>query len=107
MNLKSILFATAFATLPLGAQAGLFCVINGAEQDYFFTVDSGDGRREGKRLGPAGALCMAGTDAGGVVSVFESEEALEGCSRLVVNGQMEVMLAYSEFDRCRWSSNDG
>jgi len=111
MKLKTILIP-AFLTLAQGmapglAQAGAFCVINTSETAYFFVAESTEGVRRAQNLAPNGALCVAGGDSGGVVSVFVDENAMEGCSRLVKDGQIEQMLAYSEFDRCRWASNDG
>ncbi len=111
MKTKTILCAAALGLVPVLspaiAQAGVFCVTNGSEESYFFAVESREGERATMVLAPTGALCMAGGNAGGVVSVFENEQALEGCSRIVADGQTEAMLAYSEFDRCRWTSNDG
>ena len=111
MNIKNILIplglALGPALAPGLAQAGVFCVSNGAEAPYLFAIETREGARATQVLAPSGALCMAGAENGGVVSVFENETVVEGCSRLVDDGQTEVMLAYSEFDRCRWSSNDG
>ena len=111
MKLKTILIPAiltlAPALAPGLAQAGAFCVINASETAYFFVAESNEGVRRAQELAPDGALCVAEGDSGGVVSVFENENAMEGCSRLVTDGQIEQMLAYSEFDRCRWASNDG
>ena len=108
----SNILISAMLTLGQGlapglAQAGAFCVINSSETAYYFVGESSEGVRVAQDLAPKDALCVAEGDSGGVVSVFVDENAMEGCSRLVVDGQIEQLLAYSEFDRCRWASNDG
>ena len=101
----SLVFSGVF---PAIAQADVVCVENGSEQGYFFVVEGRGGTEErvAQSLAPTETLCVPGA-AGGVVSVFVNENAMEGCSRLVGPGETETLLDYSEFDRCRWSSNDG
>ena len=94
-----------FALPALAAETGV-CVINGTEDSYFFVAEAKDGARNTATLAPGGSLCSASaTEQGGVVSVFETDEHLEGCSRLVAAGKNETLLQYADFDRCRWSSN--
>ena len=101
------LFALPFlAPGGAGAGAGAFCVLNASESAYYLTAEAAEGTRRGQWLAPGDALCLRG-EQGGAVSAFVDENAIEGCSRLVVDGQIEQLLAYSEFDRCRWASNDG
>ena len=87
----------------MSEQAGV-CVTNGSEHDYLFAAEANGADRITAPLAPGETLCADG-DEGGVVSVFESEEALEGCSRIVAPGEADTLIAYSEFDRCAWASN--
>ena len=93
----------AFAN-PSNAQS--VCVHNAADHTYFFAVEAGhpDTRRTG-RLKPGEELCTEETTSSGTVSVFETENSIEGCSRLVPVGQTEDLKRYTDFDRCLWSSN--
>ncbi len=82
------------------------CVINGSNERYYFAVEERGGARELAALAPGETLCTATSDgASGVVSVFETVQELEGCSRLVTGGETEAMISYAKFDRCAWSSN--
>ena len=82
------------------------CVRNADAHDFLFAVDPREGARVLARLAPGGVLCAEAAGPGtGVVSVYESAEALEGCSRLVPVGRVEEMLRYVDFDRCAWTSN--
>lgn len=92
---------------PQIADARTVCVVNASQESYFFAVENADGDRKTATLAFNESLCSkTGTVlAKGTVSVFESENALEGCSRRVSRGTSELMLRYSEFDRCLWSSN--
>ena len=92
--------------LPALAQTPGACVTNGAGESYFFVAEATGGIRETATLAPGATLCSASAAAeGGVVSVFETAEHLEGCSRLVANAEPETLLGYADFDRCRWSSH--
>lgn len=82
------------------------CVINGSKERYYFAVEARAGARELAGLAPGETLCTAASDgASGVVSVFETAQELEGCSRLVTGGDAETLLSYAKFDRCAWSSH--
>ncbi len=82
------------------------CVINGSNERYYFAVEERGGARELAELAPGETLCTAASDgASGVVSVFETAQELEGCSRLVAGGETEAMISYANFDRCAWSSH--
>ncbi len=90
------------------------CVVNASPEDRFFAVEIRDGARLTGTVEAGGALCSdAMVDVvGGTVSVFETEDSLEGCSRLVSGEQVaagfvEELRKYAEFDRCLWASNDG
>ncbi|MDJ0630285.1 MAG: hypothetical protein QNJ44_18670 [Rhodobacter sp.] len=92
--------------LPAAAGTGV-CVENGTGEAFLFAAEARGGLREVAMLDPGGRLCSARAGgAGGVVSVFESAEHEEGCSRLVAEGETETLLEYVDFDRCRWSSHD-
>lgn len=85
------------------------CVRNASSQAHVFAAEAPGGVRMLAELAPGEALCSSAVPqnnvARGVVSVYDSIGALEGCSRLVEPGQTEDMLRYSEFDRCAWGSN--
>lgn len=83
------------------------CVQNASAMPHFFAAEIDGGARVTGTLAAGEILCTAdvGASLNGVVSVFETETHLEGCSRLVASGTVEKMKKYSEFDRCAWSSN--
>lgn len=82
-----------------------FCVRNLSGETLFFTTDAGAHGRTSATLESGGTLCTGTPEApsGGFVSVFVSEDAIEGCSRLVGAGDVVDLLAYHDFDRCLWS----
>ena len=83
-----------------------FCVVNASGSPHLFATESREGTRQLAELAPGERLCANGTEAAdGVVSVFESAEAVEGCSRIVPVGVEEKMFEYAEFDRCVWSAH--
>ena len=88
---------------------GAVCVVNGSPEVLFFTVENADGVRDAAELKRDEFLCSETAENGakGTVSVYESADAFEGCSRRVASGDIETMFRYSEFDRCAWSSNQG
>ncbi len=82
------------------------CVENGSDQTFLFAAEARDGARKVAELTPGTSLCVASqSDGSGVVSVFESMDVVEGCSRLVTSGQQEVLVRYADFDRCAWGSH--
>jgi len=94
------------ATGEIDTAANALCVRNRNTHAHFFAVEARTGARRTGALSPGERLCTeAARGATGVVSVFESENAFEGCSRLVKAGTTEDMLKYVDFDRCFWSSN--
>ena len=100
-----ITVATCLGTAP--ALSGEVCVMNGTDHAYLFVAEARGGMRKVAWLDPAQSLCSASTSGtGGVVSVFQSEDHLEGCSRLVSGTETETLLRYVDFDRCHWSSHD-
>lgn len=80
------------------------CVTNGAEATHFFAVEASSSERETAMLEPGATLCLP-SEGRGVVSVFDTGEELEGCSRLVASGETERLIRYADFDRCAWGSN--
>ncbi len=100
-----------FLALILSAQAALaetrICVENGSEHPHLFTTETRDGTRQTAMLSPGGRLCSEPTQAAdGIVGVFETPDALEGCGRIVPAGTTETLIAYAEFDRCHWGAHD-
>ncbi|PVA07321.1 hypothetical protein [Thalassorhabdomicrobium marinisediminis] len=82
------------------------CVSNGTDRSFYFAAEARSGVRRTGRLAPGEMLCTTGHGAGGVVSVYESPDVVEGCSRLVDGPVPEVLRRYADFDRCTWSSHD-
>lgn len=102
--------AALLILLPLTAEAAEaaagVCVTNGTQERAFFVAAANGVPQAARWLDPSDSLCSGpGRGTGGVVRVFTSEGALEGCSRLVSEGRTETLLAYQDFDRCRWSSH--
>ena len=82
---RRFIAATVLA-LPLPVFAGSLCVGNETAEPLLFAVESKvSGERILSELAPRKQLCIDTPDsaAKGVVSVFASLEAEEGCSRLV------------------------
>lgn len=107
MRVLLLIPCIAMAT-PASAQQVLpdrFCVVNQSPEAYFFVTETREGARQSGELEPGERLCATTAASDGVVNVFESAEALEGCGRLVAIGTAEGMRAYSDFDRCRWASH--
>lgn len=105
----------AFAIMLLYASPGwaqsppadAFCIANASGSSHLFATETREGERQLAELADGAMLCASGSGAAdGIVSVYESAEALEGCSRIVPMGTVEALRAYAAFDRCRWSSHD-
>jgi len=88
--------------------ANAICVKNAGDSAYFFAVDAGNKGRKTGMLSAGETLCTGSLEMAikGKVSVYETEEHLEGCTRIVASGTVEEMRKYADFDRCLWSSND-
>lgn len=100
-----IAYLATFSTAS-AAPADGFCIVNASDKNHFFVTETREGDRQFAELSPGDRLCAQGTAAAeGIVSVFESEDDLEGCSRIIKTGVAEEMLVYAEFDRCGWSSH--
>ncbi|WP_421704005.1 hypothetical protein [Aliiroseovarius sp.] len=91
-----------FLILPLPALADTLCVTNASDTRHFFAVASDSGKRAADWLAPGAQLCLD-TKAPGTVSVYEEDDAFEGCSRRLPPGGAEQMHAYAPFDRCTWA----
>ena len=87
--------------------AGDICVKNADRYTLLFAAEARGGERVVEHLETGEVLCAAGPDqVGGVVSVFEDSEDLEGCSRLVsAPGGTRTLHRYVSFDRCAWDDN--
>ncbi len=84
-----------------------FCVVNASTVAHVFSTETREGARQVVELAPGGRLCAAGTQAkDGVIGVFESLVALEGCARIVARGEVDRLIEFAEFDRCRWGSHE-
>jgi len=106
MLLRTSLVIVAMSLPAAAFAAPGVCVTNGSEEAAFFVADPNDAPQIARMLEPGKTLCSgAGAAPGGVVRVFEQADALEGCARLVAEGQTETLLRYSDFDRCLWTSN--
>lgn len=101
-----IAYLSSFQMAAMAPTNG-FCVTNQSELAHVFAVDAGDAGRSVQELAPGETLCTAesGAPQNGFVSVFESIEHDEGCSRLIAAGMTEGMIKYADFDRCEWSSH--
>lgn len=95
--------------IPTDIPANAICVQNAGHDIHFFAVDGGGDSRKIGHLASGETLCTGALERAmqGKVSVFETEDHLEGCTRLVPSGTVEQLLKYADFDRCLWSSNDG
>jgi hypothetical protein len=101
-----VLIALFLLSQPVFA-GGRVCVENGAAHTHLFTTETRDGTRQTAMLAPGGQLCSAETSAqDGVIGVFETPDALEGCGRIIPAGTTETLIAYAEFDRCHWGAHD-
>jgi len=94
-------------TVAMAAPTNGFCVTNQSKLTHIFAVDAGNDGRKVQELTPGQSLCTTESAApqNGFVSVFETIEKDEGCSRLMTAGNTEGMIEYSDFDRCEWSSH--
>ncbi|WP_306257681.1 hypothetical protein [Pararhizobium sp. IMCC21322] len=84
--------------------ASQICIENQSGQNFFVTAEADAGAEVRGLLNDKDQLCASSPVANdtGKVRVFESEEAVEGCSRLARAGTTERLLDYSSFDNCEW-----
>ncbi len=103
--LAGVLAFIASAPLAQPLENG-FCIKNATEFQGLFVVDAGEFGRWSAELAPQGRLCTlpSPTPISGFVSVFTSEDAVEGCSRLAKSGSVQILLDYQDFDRCQWQT---
>jgi hypothetical protein len=79
-----------------------FCVENRDDERLLFIVESPSGERMRQYLNPAETGCFP-RQAAATVWVFESLDALEGCSVLVPGTAKSLALqSYASFDNCDW-----
>ena len=106
-RLDVVAYLATFQTAAAKAPSDGFCVVNSSEHLLFFATETREGERNSSNLEPGEQLCSAATtDTDGIVSVYESEDGFEGCSRIIPVGISEEMTEFAEFDRCGWSSHD-
>lgn len=86
--------------------AAQICIENQSGQTLFVTAEADAGAVTRGLVNDMGQLCAQSPVANdtGKVRVFESEEAVEGCSRLARAGNVERLLRYSSFDNCEWDN---
>lgn len=103
---------TKMASMVANTGMNQLCVSNVSNEEHFFAVETGGSDRITGAVPAGSVLCSVAMQQvqGGTVSVFESAESLEGCSRLVTaemvgTGYVEELRKYADFDRCLWSSN--
>lgn len=86
--------------------AAQICIENQSGQTLFVTAEADAGAEIRGLLNDMDQLCTPSPVANdtGKVRVFESEEAVEGCSRLARAGTIERLLRYSSFDNCEWDN---
>ncbi|MBI6630465.1 hypothetical protein [Pontibaca salina] len=109
MRIAALLAVAMFAGDAYAQEPGAvqqLCVQNAAARTLVFAVEVPGSMRLLRDLAPGERLCTVGAaDATGVVSVYETRDAIEGCSRLASVGATETLHRYVEFDRCFWASN--
>ncbi len=106
-RLDVIAYLATFQTAAAAAPTDGFCIVNSSEQLLFFATETREGERNFSNLEPGEQLCsMATAEVDGIVSVYESEDGFEGCSRIIPVGIAEEMTEFAEFDRCGWSSHN-
>jgi len=108
--MRFLFFPAATALLAVSistVMASQVCVQNTDRKDFLFVAEVRDGDRVISTLSPGETLCAEGPgQKGGVVSVFENRNEVEGCSRLVAApGGKRVLQRYASFDRCAWDDN--
>lgn len=90
--------------IPLPLSAETLCVTNASAKQHFFAISADDGVRVSQWLLPGAQLCLD-AQGPGIASVYEEEDAFEGCSRRLPRNSSEDMHAYARFDRCTWSGH--
>lgn len=104
--MKSLAGSACALLLALSAaNSAPVCVVNHAGQDLLLALDDLSEQRETQWTADGGELCLP-VDAAikkVLVSVFISEDAIEGCSRIAKPGDAEILLNYANFDNCRWA----
>ncbi len=105
IRLATLLALVAIPAIATEAPKNGFCIANGSDHIHLFQTETREGVRQAALLSPGEQLCAADTTASdGVVRVFESPDAIEGCGRIVPRGTTEALIAYAEFDRCAWAT---
>ncbi len=81
------------------------CIENDTREALFLVVDDLAGHRQGRVVTSGNRLCLEVPEdqARAMVGVFSDQDAVEGCSRLSRPGQIERLIAFAEFDNCRWA----
>lgn len=93
-----------FSPTGIDISSSEICVQNESGQMLIVSAEADSGAAITGLLNSGEELCAPSpiSEDTGAVRVFESEDAVEGCSRLAKTGKTEVLLAYSSFDNCKW-----
>ncbi len=80
------------------------CIQNESNQMLVFTAEANSGAQMVAVLGRGEELCAPSPVVNdfGTVAVFESEDAVEGCSRNAIAGETQILEAFASFDGCKW-----
>jgi hypothetical protein len=92
--------------LVAAPDSATFCVENRDDERLLFIAESASGKREKRYFKPAETNCFPRQEVA-TVWVFESLDALEGCSVLVPGTAKSLTLqSYASFDNCDWRLED-
>ncbi|MEO9825060.1 MAG: hypothetical protein ABJF50_11655 [Paracoccaceae bacterium] len=107
MRIAYLIALLAFPAFADEAPQDGFCIKNSSDYTHLFQTETREGATQSARLAPDEQLCATATKAAdGVIRVFENEDVVEGCGRIVPVGTTEALIAYAEFDRCAWGSHN-
>jgi len=84
------------------ASTGRLCVTNTTLERLIFSVDANDAEMLTRPLDKNQILCVQTLHKSGVVRVFASLDAIEGCSKIVSTGIVHQMKSFGRFDNCEW-----
>ena len=90
----------ALCAAPLAAAP--VCVENASDSPRYFVAHADGGPRQGRALPPGDRICSDGGGEMGTVAVFAAASDIEGCSRRVPAGSVELLLDFPHVDLCRW-----
>lgn len=100
-----LLYLYFLSPTGIDVSSSAICVRNDSGQTLVVTAEANSGAEITGLLSAGEELCAPSpvADDTGTIRVLESEDAIDGCSRLANAGKMERLLAYSSFDNCKWA----